>query len=281
MVARRSTRGSWTRSADVRHVETGEGEGGRSSTVRPDVAGLAGRNAVAAEHLADGRVRTAVTALESLLNDCRWLLGDEHPGTLIVEGNLAVAYVEIGQQEAGAQLMLANVAGRERVFGDDHPHTLTARDALATTHRLAGRLSEAMWLYSRVAPQRNRILGPSHPDTLTTRLGLGLTFADAGETAMALDVITAALQDCDQAGVEDQHAAILRSCLSDLHRACAATAPETDSAAAAPAASRTTVPQQRRDSALATDDPLPLREDREWWSTVGIGPVEKAMVRPE
>jgi hypothetical protein len=278
-MARRSTRWTGTRSADTPHVETGEDDGGGSPTDHPgagDVADLAGRNAVAAEHLADGRLRTAVLALEALLNDCRWLLGDEHPETLIVEGNLAVAYVKIGQREAGAQLMLANLVGRERVFGDEHPLTLTARDALATTHRLAGRLSEAMWLYSRAAQQRNRVLGPSHPDTLTTRLGLGLTFAEAGDTAIALDVVTAALQDCEQAGVEDQHAAILRSCLSDLRRAPAATAPEADSAAADSAASGTTVPQQRGGSALVTDDPLQLRHDRDSGRRSVSDPVSNA-----
>jgi hypothetical protein len=259
MMARRSTGWTGIRSADVPHVEFGKDDGGGSPTNHPgagDVADLASRNVVAVEHLAGGRLRRAVMALESLLNDCRRHLGDEHPETLVVEGNLAVAYVKIGQHEAGARLMLANLGGRERVFGDEHPLTLTARDALATTHRLAGRLSEAMWLYSRVAPQRNRVLGPSHPDTLTTRLGLGLTLAETGDTAMALDVVTAALQDCEQVGVEDEHAAILRSWLSDLRRAGAAYVPEADSAAAADsAASGTTVPQLRSRSRLVTDAP--------------------------
>jgi hypothetical protein len=298
MMARRSTRWTGARSTDLRHVQFGEGDGGGSPTGHlgvGEVSDLAGRNVVAAEHLAGGRLRTAVSALESLLNDCRRRLGAEHPETLVVEGNLAVAYVMIGQHEAGAQLMLANLGGRERVFGDEHPLTLTARDALATTYRLAGRLSEAMWLYSRVAPQRNRVLGPSHPDTLTTRLGLGLTLAEAGDTAMALDVVTAALQDCEQVGVADEHAAILRSCLSDLRREGAANAPEADSTevdstevdsarevASAPevdsagevdsAASGTTVPQPRSHSTLVTDVPLPLQHDHEQCLTVGIGP---------
>lgn len=180
----------------------------------PDEADLAHRNTVAAGYLADGRLDRAVRALESLLDDCRALLGDEDPETLVVEGNLAVAHVMSGSEDAGAALMLENLARRERVFGDEHPTTLTARDAVATTHRLAGRLPEALWLYSRVAPQRNRVLGPSHPHTLTTRLGLGLTFAEAGDPAMAVDVVTAALRDCDEVVVEQ--AELLRSCLAEL-----------------------------------------------------------------
>jgi hypothetical protein len=184
-----------------------------------DLSGLADRNDAATDYLADGRPHDAVTALEPLLADCRRLLGAEHPDTLVVEGNLAVAHVLTGDEETGTQLMLANLLGRERVFGGEHVATLTARDAVAATHRLAGRVSDALWRYSQVAQQRNRVLGPTHPDTLTTRMGLGLTFAAAGDTAMALDVVTAALQDCDRAGAGSAHAEVLRSCLADLQRA--------------------------------------------------------------
>jgi len=230
-----------------------------------DVAALAFRNAAAAEQLTDGQVQRAVVALVSLLNDCRALLGEDHPETLVVEGNLAVAYVMAGQEEDGAHLMLANLAGRERVFGDEHTATLTARDALATTHRLAGRLSEALWLYSRVAPQRNRVLGPSHPDTLTTRLGLGLTFAEAGDTAMALDVVTAAVHDCDQAGIGGQHAEMLRSCLTDLRRA--GTVPD-PAAVPGPAA----VPRRRSGLAAATvRAPAAPQLDRDERQPIDIG----------
>ncbi|GAA2540675.1 tetratricopeptide repeat protein [Pseudonocardia hydrocarbonoxydans] len=203
MSSRRSARWPGTRPVD--------------DTGGADDADLAHRNTVAAGYLADGRLDRAVRALESLLDDCRAQLGEEDVDTLVVEGNLAVALVMGGHEDEGAMLMSANLARRERVFGDEHPQTLTARDAVAATHRLAGRLPEALWLYSRVAPQRNRVLGPSHPHTLTTRLGLGLTFAAAGDTAMALDVVTAALQDCDEVVVEQ--AELLRSCLAELQGA--------------------------------------------------------------
>ena len=286
-MARRSTRRTGVigaRVADARHAAPDDGDGspaGRGAAGHtpdapgtPDVVDLADRNVAATEHLAGGRLSAAVIALESLVYDCRLVLGGEHPETLVVEGNLAVAYVMAGQPEAGVQAMSANLAVRERVFGDLHPRTLTARDALATTYRLAGRLSDAMWLYSRVAPQRNEALGPSHPDTLTTRLGLGLTFAEAGDAAMAHDVFTAALEDCRQPGADGRHAAILRSCLSELRDAAAA--PETDPAAAAPPAGETTVPQQRS-GPTATDGTPGPRHDRGPGPTADIEPVERAM----
>lgn len=236
-------------------VESGDGAGERSSRggrPLPDPADLAGRNLLATEHLSGERLHEAVTVLESLLQDCRLVLGDEHPETLVVEGNLAVAHVLSGEHEIGSRLMLDNVARRERVFGDGHALTLTARDALATTHRLAGRLAEALRLYSGIALQRNRVLGPSHPDTLTTRLGLGLTLAESGDTATALDVVTAALRDCEQAGVAGRHTEVLRSCRRDIAAAGAHDAPA--AGMPGPTVIGAAVPHQRGGSAPAADD---------------------------
>lgn len=225
------------------------------------MADLAGRNRAAIEHLAAGRLDAATTELESLLVDCRWRLGAEHPETLVVEGNLAVVCIMIGRPEDGERLLLANLARRERVFGDEHPVTLTARDALATAHRLAGRCSEALRLYSRVAPQRDRWLGRSHPHTLASRLGLGLACAEAGDAVVALDVLTAALEDSEQAGV-GEHAAVLRACLADLRSADDATAAETGSTST-PAAftpeAEPFVPRQRLGPVLAIDGAAVVR----------------------
>lgn len=269
-MARLSARWTGARFAGRPHGQFGKDDSGKPDTSHRDTVELGDRNLVAVEHLTKGRSRTAMSALELLVDECRRRLGDGHPETLVVEGNLAVAYVMAGEVEAGERLMLANLGSRERVFGDDHRLTLTARDALATAYRLAGRLSEAMRLYSVVAPQRNRVLGRAHPDTLTTRLGLGLTLAEAGETAVALDVVTAALQDCERAGVAGEHAAILRSCLAELHSAGVADEPETDAAAdTGSTADGASVPQPR--SPLPTDEAVPLQRDRDHYLAVGTG----------
>jgi hypothetical protein len=250
------------------------------------LAELSRRNDVATGHLADGRLHAAATELESLLEDCRAGLGAEHPETVVVEGNLAVARVMVGQHDAGAQLMLANVARRERVFGGENPHTLAARDALATAYRLAGRLAEALWLYSRVAPQRNEVLGPSHHHTLTTRLGLGLTLADVGDTAMARDVLAAAVQDCEEASVQGSLAAALRSSLSDLQPAGtgvpAQESPQTTGTAAVrPAGSGPFVPRQRGGSVLGGDESVRHRATTGGARQPESDPSGDAMVRHE
>src|SRR3954449_7183944 len=140
---------------------------------------------------AAGRYRDAVPLFEQALAGCQAVLGPEHPGTLVVAGNLGVAQVAAGQRRKGLKIVSDNLADRVRVLGDDHPDTLTARDALAAVHRTSGHVDDAgarapaPWRTRGAggggrrppAPPRPRRLGPTHPDTLTSRMGLALAHA--------------------------------------------------------------------------------------------------------
>lgn len=185
-----------------------------------DLEDLTARNEIAVARLNAGRPLDAVEAWESLLVECRALVGEAHAATLVVEGNLATARFLAGREERGVQLMTANLSAREFVLGDEHHDTLTARDALATAYRLAGQLTEALALYSRVAAQRSRVLGPAHPDTLISRLGLALTRADTGDLQVARNVVAGALRDAEAAhGDLNVHTVTLRWCLGSLQAA--------------------------------------------------------------
>ena len=98
----------------------------------------AARNNAAAELFETGQHDEAVPLFEQALASCRSTLGGDHPDTLIVAGNLAVAYVAAGNRRKGIKLIAGNLAARVRVFGDEHPETLTARNALAVAHRING-----------------------------------------------------------------------------------------------------------------------------------------------
>ncbi len=60
----------------------------RRSDLRP-ADRLAARNAAAVEHYRAGRAGNAAPLLEQLLLGCRAVLGEWHPDTLVVGGNLA------------------------------------------------------------------------------------------------------------------------------------------------------------------------------------------------
>jgi hypothetical protein len=81
----------------------------------------AARNSAAVQLFENGRHDEAVPLFEQALTSCRSTLGSDHPDTLIVAGNLAVAYVAAGNRRKGIKLIAGNLAARVRVFGDDPP----------------------------------------------------------------------------------------------------------------------------------------------------------------
>ena len=165
------------------------------------VAGLALRHATAVEHHRAGRHEIALPLLGQVLLGCRSVLGDHHPDTLTVEGNLAVVCVQAGHAEEGLDALRDVCEARDQAFGPDDPRTLTAVECLAAAHlRLGlGHAGEAIRLGFEVAAARERVQGATHPDTLTARLGLGLAYAEARAESQAIAVLTAALRDAEAA----------------------------------------------------------------------------------
>lgn len=171
------------------------------------------RNNAAAELFEDGRHDVAVSLFEQALASCRSALGGDHPDTLIVAGNLAVAYLAAGSRRKGMKLITGNLAARVRVFGDEHPETLTARNALAVAHRIVGDADAAVELAKQVAVQRSRTLGPVHVDTLTSRMGLALAMAAAGHLTTAHGLVASTMSDAEATlGADHEHTLALIEC---------------------------------------------------------------------
>src|SRR4051812_8862372 len=178
----------------------------RNPIAQARVREAATRNNTAAELFDAGRHDEAVPLFEQALASCRSALGGEHPDTLIVAGNLAVAYVAAGNRRKGIKMIAGNLAARVRVFGDEHPDTLTARNALAVAHRINGDADAAVELAKQVAVQRSRTLGPAHVDTLTSRMGLALAMAAAGHVTTAHGLVASTMNDAEAAlGAEHEH----------------------------------------------------------------------------
>jgi hypothetical protein len=181
----------------------------RRSAVDDSVA----HNDEGAALFAAGKYREAVPQFEYALTACRTVLGPEHPGTLVVAGNLGVAQVAAGQRRKGIKMVSDNLADRVRVLGDDHPDTLTARDALAAVHRTSGNVDDAVAMSGKVALQRARRLGPPHPPTHTSPLGRALAHAAAGDVSSAHRLLAAALSDAEEAyGSRHSYTLLLLEC---------------------------------------------------------------------
>ncbi len=102
------------------------------------------RNTTGAEMYDAQQFEDAVQLFEQALASCRITLGDRHPDTLRVAGNLGVALVHAGKSRQGIQLIKATADARTQVLGPDHPDTLTALNALAVAHRLTGNPDKAL-----------------------------------------------------------------------------------------------------------------------------------------
>ncbi len=124
-------------------------------------------------------------------------LGPRDPDTLVVEGNLATAYLRTGRQDGGLDLLGRNLAAREQVLGADHPATLTAADAMACARRLAGRPAAAVRAHLSVVARRLRVLGRGHPDLLVSQAGLALAAADYGDLTGAVEILDGAVADAE------------------------------------------------------------------------------------
>lgn len=142
-----------------------------------------------------GAVARAIAFFERALASGQRLHGDDHPLTMDVRNNLALAYRDIGDLKRAIDLTEHTLADRERVLGPDHPETLTTRSNLASVCRDAGDLKRAIELNKRTAADCERVLGPDHPDTLRVRGNLAVAYAEAGDLERAIPLSEETLAD--------------------------------------------------------------------------------------
>ena len=126
------------------------------------------------------------------------VLGPDHPYTLTVRNNLAVAYRSVGRFGEAIELFEQVLAERERVLGADHPDTLKTRDSLAGAYRSVGRFGEAIDAWEELLPDCQRVLGADHPDTLNTRNNLAVAYGSVGRFGEAIDAWEELLPDCQR-----------------------------------------------------------------------------------
>ena len=124
------------------------------------------------------------------------VLGPDHPDTLSVRNNLAVAYDSVGRFGEAIELFEQVLDDQERVLGPDHPNTLTVRNNLALAYKSVGRFDEAIELFKRVLADQERVLGPDHPYTLTARNNLAVAYRSVGRFDEAIELFEQVLDEC-------------------------------------------------------------------------------------
>jgi tetratricopeptide (TPR) repeat protein len=133
--------------------------------------------------------------IQPIITEYEYFLGADHPSTVSMRANLAVAYLKAGRIAEGILLNERILADQERLMGTDHPATMTVRNNLARGYQLAGRITDAIPLYERILTERERLLGSIHPDTWLAQNNLATAYQEAGRSTEAIRLLERTLSE--------------------------------------------------------------------------------------
>ncbi|KAJ7101043.1 hypothetical protein C8R44DRAFT_946431, partial [Mycena epipterygia] len=129
-----------------------------------------------------------------VLRQQRHILGDDHPDTLDVMGNLAVTYEHLGKLKEAVELGVSVLEKVESVLGDSHPDTLAAMGNQAVTYYKLGKLKEAEELQGVILEKQRNVLGDNHPNTLMAMGNLAGTYRSLGKLKEAEELEVVVLE---------------------------------------------------------------------------------------
>jgi hypothetical protein len=115
----------------------------------------------------------ALSVMKAELSMARRLGADEEY-ILVVQGNLASTYSQLGRLEPALQLKRDVYSGRLELHGEEHKNTLIAAINYSASLANLRRFEEAKSLFRKIMPVARRVLGDSHDVTIRLRLGFAL-----------------------------------------------------------------------------------------------------------
>jgi serine/threonine protein kinase len=176
--------------AAVQAVET---EIGRAFADQPGVE-AAIRYTLGQTYLYLGDPKRAIQHLKRARELRNVKLGPDHPATLTVMNDLAMAYQEAGLASDAVGLMKETLTLQRVKLGADHPETLNSMNNLAAAYFAAGKVSEAGTLWEETLALMKNKLGRDHPETLRTMQNLAVAHHDAGQLAKAIPLYRETLE---------------------------------------------------------------------------------------
>ncbi|MEU8941769.1 tetratricopeptide repeat protein [Streptomyces goshikiensis] len=149
--------------------------------------------------LGKGMVERATSYLHRAHTNCARILGEDHPETLVAQGDLAVSYLESGSLQRAIELFETVLDDHIRALGNEDPNTLRARMNLAGAYHAAGDLRRATELYECALSGQINTLGERHPHVLLSRGNLALVYQEAGDVERAIKLLERTCTDRSQA----------------------------------------------------------------------------------
>jgi eukaryotic-like serine/threonine-protein kinase len=142
----------------------------------------------------------------------------DHPYSLFLTNNLAIAYKDSGKLERATSLLQHVLDRRKATLGDGHPDTLNSMANLANAQFAAGRLNLAIPLFEQtITAQRSR-QGDHHPDTLRSINSLCAVYASSSRPDCIIPLLEQVLT-ARRIGLGEEHLDTLttRRALGDVY----------------------------------------------------------------
>ena len=133
-----------------------------------------------------GLTGPAVSWWRELAADCRRILGQDHPDSLVTGGLLAGALLVAGQAAEAVTWSRWVLAGRTGVLGPDHPATIAAQVSLGRALIATGQPGEAGPVLEQAARHCERVHGPHDAGTLAAWDQYAAACLAAGNAAEAI-----------------------------------------------------------------------------------------------
>jgi serine/threonine protein kinase/tetratricopeptide (TPR) repeat protein len=162
------------------------------------------QNKLGSSLLGLGEPGKAIVLLEKARDTCKAQHGPDHPQTLGIMHNLALAYQDAGKLDLAEPLYQETLDLTIGRLGPDDPSTLTTMNNLAGAYRAAGKLDLAVPLFKETLERRTAQLGPDDPSTLITMNNLAGAYQDAGKLDLAVPLFKKTF-DLQQARLGPNH----------------------------------------------------------------------------
>eukprot|EP00930_Biecheleria_cincta_P047174 TRINITY_DN3264_c0_g2_i2.p1 TRINITY_DN3264_c0_g2~~TRINITY_DN3264_c0_g2_i2.p1 ORF type:complete len:1048 (+),score=194.42 TRINITY_DN3264_c0_g2_i2:117-3260(+) len=143
-----------------------------------DESGAACKNTMVAQHSSLIATEGRIGKLCQTLKVSEDKLGTEHPETLRIADNLAIAFRDFCYFQEAEALLRQTLKVREAKLGPEDRETLTNAESLAMILQGRGEFSEAKDLLGHALKVREREFGLEHPETLTTAERLAMVLTD-------------------------------------------------------------------------------------------------------
>ena len=135
-----------------------------------------------------GDARTAYDLVNSLRQQWRERLGEDHQHALTAAHYLAWTLLEMGRYAESRDLNRDTLIRRRRVLGEDHPDALNSAHNLAISLRKLGEVHAARDLDQDTLDRHRRVLGQDHHSTLRSATILAHDLRELGEVQAARDL---------------------------------------------------------------------------------------------